>query len=198
MTQQILVINGGNAFETHEEYIQNLKNREVTLEKMVAKSWKDNLADALGGNYQVLIPKMPNARNARYAEWKIMFEKIIPLLDDNVIIIGHSLGGIFTAKYLSENVSSRKIKAVYLVAAPYNTPTKHPLVDFNIIKSLDGLAKQVKTIFIYQSKDDKVVPFSNCKDYVKELLQATLRVFDDRKHFDQPTFPEIVEDIRAL
>jgi hypothetical protein len=51
---------------------------------------------------------MPNPMNARYNEWKILFKKIVLLLDDNVILIGHSLGAIFLVKYLSENKFPKK------------------------------------------------------------------------------------------
>lgn len=38
---------------------------------------------------------MPNSNNAHYQEWKIIFDKIVTLLDEDVIFISHSLGGIF-------------------------------------------------------------------------------------------------------
>ena len=46
---------------------------------------------------------MPNSMNARYKEWKIMFNKFLPFFKNNLVLVGHSLGGIFLAKYLSEN-----------------------------------------------------------------------------------------------
>ena len=67
-----------------------------------------NLDKVLGGGYEVLIPQMPNSQNARYSEWKILFEKIISILDDEIILIGHSLGGIFLVKYFSENDYAKK------------------------------------------------------------------------------------------
>lgn len=96
--QQILLIHGGDAWETHAEYIANLKAKEVTLEKLLLPDWKANLQNRFGVTAQVIMPRMPNSQNARYAEWKIYFEKIIPLLNDDLILIGHSLGGIFLAK----------------------------------------------------------------------------------------------------
>ena len=141
---------------------------------------------------------MPNATNARYAEWKIWFDKIVPLLDEEVIFIGHSLGGIFLAKYFSENDYPKKVKATMLVAPPFNTPTEHPLVDFNIETNLGKFEEQGGKIFLYHSKDDEVVPFSNCERYQKELPEAQYNIFEDRQHFNQNEFPEIVEDIRSL
>lgn len=198
MKKQILVIHGGNAFETQEQYLQHLKAKEITLNRLRAKGWKDKLGEVLGQGYDVLTPHMPNNQNARYAEWKIWFEKIIPLLDEEVILIGHSLGGIFLAKYLSENNYPKRIKATFLVAAPFNTPTEHPLVDFILTTKLENFSKQGGKIFLYQSQDDHDVRFSNFQKYQQALPLAKTRIFEDKGHFNLEKFEEIIDDIRAL
>lgn len=196
--KQVVVIHGGDAFDKYEDYIKYLEGFELTEERLRKKGWKDNLQKDLGEDFDVLTPRMPNSMNARYKEWKIWFEKIIPLLDKEIILIGHSLGGIFLAKYLSENTYPKKIKAVFLVAAPYNTVSYHPLVDFNIELSLDNFSKQAGKIFFFHSKDDKIVPFDNFKRYKKELPEAETRVFTDRGHFNSESLPELVEDIKSI
>ena len=198
MKQQVFVIHGGNAFETYEEYIADLKQKEISIERTRFVDWKGNLQKTLGDTYDVILPRMPNSQNARYAEWKIIFDKFVPQLDENIIFIGHSLGGIFLAKYLSEEKYSKNIKATLLVAAPYNAPDDHPYVDFNILKDLSGLQEQGGEIILYHSKDDQVVPFSNFERYQRELPNAQVRIFTDRQHFNQPEFPELIKDIKAL
>lgn len=198
MKQQVFVIHGGDAYDTYEEYIESLKQKEFSIERTQTTDWKGNLAKDLGDEYQVIAPRMPNAQNARYAEWKIVFDKFVPLLDDNVIFVGHSLGGIFLAKYLSEEQYPKSIKATLLVAAPYNALDENPYVDFNILTNLSGLEKQGGKVFLYHSKDDEVVPFSSFERYQRELSTATTRVFADRQHFNQSEFPEIVADIRSI
>lgn len=198
MKQQVFVIHGGNAFETYEEYISYLQNAEVTLERLQFKDWKKNLAEMLGENFEVISPRMPSAMNARYSEWKIWFEKCIPLLSDDVIFVGHSLGGIFLAKYLSENVYPKPIKATFLVAAPYNTESEHPLVDFIISNDLSLFESQGGDICLYHSTDDFVVPYSNFIAYQNALPNARAYSFDDKNHFLQAEFPELVAEIRKL
>jgi hypothetical protein len=171
---------------------------ELTLDRLASKGWKGNLQDDLGDEFSVLAPRMPNPLNARYIEWKIWFEKIIPFIEEQAILIGHSLGGIFLTKYLSENEYAKKIKAVLLVAAPYNTPEHHPFVDFTITTPLDKFAKQAGDMIIYHSKDDNVVPFENAKRYYKDLPQSKLKIFTDRGHFNEEHFPEIVEEIKKI
>lgn len=198
MKKQVFVIHGGNAFETYEEYLEDLEKMVVNLDRLRRKDWKATLQDKLGDGYEVLLPKMPNAQNARYAEWKIYFEKFLPLLDKDVIFIGHSLGGIFLAKYFSEEKCDKRIHTIMLVAAPYNTLLDHPLVDFNLSETLPLLKEQVQDIYIYHSQDDEVVPFSSFKRYQKELPDAHTRIFDDRGHFNQEDFAEMVFDITKL
>jgi predicted alpha/beta hydrolase family esterase len=198
MKGRIFVIHGGDAFETYEEYLAYLKQIEVSIERTRFVDWKGNLSGVLGDKYDVVLPRMPNSLNDRYSEWKIIFEKFITQLDENVIFIGHSLGGIFLAKYLSEEKYPKTITGTFLVAAPYNAPNDHPYVDFNILTDLSGLQEQGGKIFLYHSKDDQVVPFSNFERYRQELSHAEHRVFTDRKHFNQAIFLELEDDLRAL
>lgn len=196
--QQVFVIHGGEAFDSYEEYLEHLKSIEVSLEDLARKGWKSGLAEKLGPEYQIVAPRFPNSLNARYAEWKIWFGKYIPLLDNNVIFLGHSLGGVFLTKYLSEETYPKSIRAAMLVAAPYNTPTDWPYADFNIITPLTRFAEQGGQIFLYHSEDDPVVPFSELAKYRSQLPNATVRTFTDRGHFNTEEFPELVEDIRSL
>jgi predicted alpha/beta hydrolase family esterase len=60
---------------------------------------------------------MPCRENASYPAWKIWFEKIFPYLnEENIIIVAHSLGGIFISKYLSENAFPKHLAQLHLVA----------------------------------------------------------------------------------
>ncbi|MEX0909970.1 MAG: hypothetical protein WDZ75_01615 [Candidatus Paceibacterota bacterium] len=51
--QQIILINGGTTFTTHEEYMGFLREFEPKLEKLRKKSWKDSLQKNLGEKYEV-------------------------------------------------------------------------------------------------------------------------------------------------
>ena len=98
MKKQVIVIHGGDTFDTYKEYINFLENYNLDFKKLQQKGWKSSLAEDLGKDFEVISPRMPNAMNAKYKEWKIMFEKFFPYLKNNLILIGHSLGGIFFGK----------------------------------------------------------------------------------------------------
>ena len=197
MKQQIIVIHGADTFTTYEDYIRSLENRTMELESINKKSWKSRLGSDLGSEYEVYLPQMPNKDNAKYKEWKIIFDKILPLLDKDAIFIGHSMGAIFLAKYFSES-DTGEVKALFLVAPPYEDSAEESLDDFNFTADLSLLSKQVKNIFIYHSKDDYVVPFAHGEEYAKRLPGSRFKVFEDRGHFNQETFPEILEDIQSI
>lgn len=198
--QQILVIHGADSFATYEEYIEFLRNFPVTLEYIRSgkKNWKSKLQEQLGEKCEVLLPSMPNKSNAKYLEWKIWFEKYIPLLEDGVILVGHSMGGVFLAKYLSEVIAPITIRATFLIAAPFDKDDGRSLVEFNVTTPLTKLEGQGGQIFLYHSKDDSVVDFSEFEKYQAALPGAHVRIFKDRDHFACEELPEILEDIRSL
>ncbi len=198
MKKQVVVIHGGDTFETYEEYLNFLRGYEIDIERYKSdkRDWKPWLRQRLGSDYEVILPIMPNKTNARFDEWKIWFEKFIPFLHDNVLLIGHSLGGTFLAKYLSENQFKKKIKAVFLVGAVYGRDSEgYSLVSFTLPTNLN---LQTETIYLYHSKDDSVVPFSALEQYKKALPNAQIRIFEDRGHFNQEEFPELAQDILNL
>ncbi|MES3005060.1 MAG: alpha/beta hydrolase [Patescibacteria group bacterium] len=198
MTKQIVVIHGGDTFETYDKYLEFLNDFEINLEwyKTSKNDWKPWLRERLGSEYEVILPQMPNKTNAQYEEWSLWFEKLIPFLNDEVILIGHSLGAVFLAKYLSLNKFPKTIKGVFLVGAVYNKDTDgYTLASFSIPDSLD---LQSDNVFLYHSEDDPVVPFSDLALYEKALPHAIARVFKDRQHLTQSEFPELAEDILKI
>lgn len=194
---QIFIIHGGDAFDSYEEYLTNLQSKTAHLERMKPGGWKMDLQKNLGEGFDVYSPSMPNANNAKYMEWKMWFEKIVPLMANEVILVGHSLGGIFLVKYLSEETFPKRILATFLVAAPFNTPIEHPLADFVLVKDLEGLRKQGGKTFVYHSVDDVVVPYANAELYQRALPEAVFRSFSDRGHFNQGRFVEVERDIQS-
>ena len=147
------------------------------------------------------MPSMPNKANAKYAEWKIWFEKGMPYFQKEVVLIGHSLGGTFLAKYLSENKFPKKIRATLIVAAPFDTKHRQKsksLSDFILPKDLHKFDAQGGKLLLYHSKDDLTVPFADLGKYRAKLKTAIPRIFTNKGHFNQEEFPELARDIKNL
>lgn len=198
MKQQVVVIHGGDSFATYEEAWNALIDAVLNIDRLRFFDWKSTLREMLGEAYDVIQPRMPNPQNAKYKEWKLWFEKLVPQLDEKVILVGHSLGGSFLAKYLSENVLPKQIVATLLVAPPFDTDSGRRLIEFDIINDLATLKEQGGAIFLYHSEDDPIVDFSELTKFLTHLPNAHSRTFTDRQHFNQMEFPELLEDIRSL
>lgn len=195
---QILIIHGGMTFKTKKEYSNYLKMRPVSLE---AKStWTgEYLEKKLGKGFEIIRPRMPLQDNAKYQEWKITFDKYYAQLSKPSILIGYSLGGIFLAKYLSENKLPKKALSVYLIAAPFdNTLEGEDLVGgFSLKADLSLLSDATKNLHLLFSEDDDVVPVSHGYKFKKKINDAHLEIYPSKNgHFKIAEFPEIIKMIK--
>ncbi len=197
---QIVLIHGGMTFKTKKDYLRYLKTRPVSIEKFA--SWSGEYLDRqLGRGYEIIRPRMPLADNARYEEWRIHFERLIPLMRSGVVLIGVSLGGIFLAKYLSENKFPKKIAGVFLVCPPFDDTIKgEDLVNgFKLKSDLSRLDGSTKNLYLLFSEDDEIVPVSHAEKYARALKKSHILIFKGKGgHFRVPKLPEIVKLIRSL
>lgn len=192
------MVHGGETFKNQKDYLRYLETREISLTKRV--NWAGDYMDKkLGGKFEIIRPRMPLQENAKYSDWKIYFERFIPHLRDNVILIGGSLGGIFLAKYLSENKFPKKILSTYLVCPPFDdTVAGEDLVGgFKLKSNLSLLEKSSENLHLLFSKDDDTVPVSHAEKYRNKLKSAEIVIYESKNgHFNVPTFPEIVKMIK--
>ena len=195
---QIFVIHGGNTFKNQKDYLRYLKTRKISLEPRIR--WTDSYLDKeLGKSFEIIRPRMPLQDNAKYNDWKIYFERHIPHLRNNVILIGGSLGGIFLAKYLSEHRFPKKILSTYLICPPFDdTLDEEDLVGgFKLKSNLYLVEKNSKNLYLLFSKDDDVVPVSHAEKYKKKLKNAKIIVYKSKNgHFKISKFPEIIRMIK--
>ena len=196
---QIFLIHGGSTFKNKKDYLSHLKNKEVSIEKKIR--WSDDYLDKeLGKKFEIIRPRMPLSENAKYSDWKLYFERFIPLLKNNVILIGNSLGGIFLAKYLSEHKFPKKILSTYLVCPPFDDtiPTEDLVGGFKLKSNLSLLEKNSKNLYLLFSKNDDVVPVSHAEKYRNKLKNAKIIIYKNKNgHFKISKFPEIVEMIKS-
>jgi predicted alpha/beta hydrolase family esterase len=172
---QVLVIHGGMTFKNEKDYLHYLKTRKVSTEKKVR--WTGNyLEKNLGKKFEIIAPRMPLQDDARYRDWKICFERYIPLFKNRFILIGSSLGGIFLAKYLSENKLPKKALSAYLVCPPFDdtVPEEDLVGGFKLKADLSLIEKNCKNLYLLFSKDDDVVPVSHAEKYRKKLKNANI------------------------
>jgi predicted alpha/beta hydrolase family esterase len=192
--KQIIYIHGGQVFKKKEHFYNYLRKTEVnTLSK--SKTWADFLEKDLK-NYEIIKPNMPCKFGSDYKGWEIWFQRHFGFLNDEVILIGWSLGGSFLLKYLTENKFTKKIKQLHLIAPGV---IRADLLDFKVnIKKVNKLKSICEKIYLWHSKDDDIVSFKDSQFLKKKLPEIELFSFKDRGHFYQKNFPEILSVIKKL
>ncbi|WP_028782444.1 RBBP9/YdeN family alpha/beta hydrolase [Thalassobacillus devorans] len=148
------------------------------------------LQDALGPEYDVLYPEMPNEGEPDYGTWKVQIEEFLSRLNGEVILVGHSVGGSVLLKYLTHEKVTNHITGVLLIAPPY---------DESVLPEASSLKfDQLPRMFFYHSRDDEIVPFSHLTFFAEKLPKAAIRKFDGRGHQFCNDLSEVVMDIKGL
>lgn len=194
--KQVIVIHGGTTFENYEDYLYDLATKPLKAERYIYKPmWKELLGEELGDEYQVLLPKMPNGQNARYDEWKTFFTNFTNLIEDDCILIGHSLGAIFLAQYLSEIDFPRRIKATILIAGPYDDESIEDLTDFKLTDISPRIQYQAGKMTFFFGTDDPIIPLVEAEKYRQKLPSAEYILLPAPDHFMREEFPELLDTI---
>lgn len=197
--KQVIIIHGATTFADYDQYLDYLAERPLRVERLTYKPmWKERLQENLGGSYQVLLPSMPNKTNARYNEWCIFFKNLTQLLTDDCILIGHSMGAVFLAKYLSETQLPIHIQATILVATPHSDESSEHLGDFKLDTISELFRAQAGQVTVFNGLDDPVISMKDIERYQRDLPDAEHVTLSAPDHFVRPDFPEIIECIKAL
>jgi predicted alpha/beta hydrolase family esterase len=217
---QLILIGGGEVFRSDAEALDWLEKCDRDLMAR-QPSWKKWIADGLSEHCQIIRPDMPNTMNAKYAEWKVWFEKYFRYITEaqaiekstldrvmekdktqnqgKLILVGNSLGATFLVKYLSENLFPRHIDALHLISPAYDDAglIDESLATFQFVpRALEHLHHQTKHIHIWSSTDDGVVPYDHSVRFHVNLVGSTLHTFHDRGHFvGQSHFVELFQEI---
>ncbi|MBV9733680.1 MAG: serine hydrolase family protein [Verrucomicrobia bacterium] len=184
MKQQILFIQGGGA------------GAHSADESLVGY-----LRSVLGPSYEVRYPIMPNEEDPEYERWRIAITKELTVLTGDVILIGHSLGGSFLLKYLSEEKVETTIAGVFLIAAPYwggNGWRYEGYERVGLREDFVSKLPQGVPLYLYHSRDDEIVPFAHLSLYAEKLPAAAIRVVEGRGHQFANNLCEIVADLTSL
>lgn len=196
-----MIIHGGETFDSEEQYYAFLRDFEIDASWPARKKRRDWLAAGISHERQTFMPQMPSPQNATYKARTIRFEKHLPYLTwEKIVLIGYSLWWWFLCKRLSENNFPKKINQLHLVAACISADgvewegSADFGFDYALLANLD---KQCDEIFLYHSRDDEVVPYEQAELLKNYLPKATLFTFETRNHFFQPAFPELLENMKV-
>ncbi len=160
------------------------------------KHWIPWLSNELGREgFVVYTPELPEPYEPHYDNWCRVFEQFI--LNEETVLIGHSCGGGFLARYLSEN--EVKVGKVVLVA-PWLDPDKDHCPKFFEFTIKRNLVAFTSGVTILVSKDDDSDIIESVQMLKSECPDIEVREFEDKGHFTfddmkSKEFPELLEAV---
>lgn len=203
MKQQVIFINGSVPKENYTSYYEYLESVSYDPYEEKFLNWNKTLGEKLWDSYEFLKAPISSEDFADYEAWKICFEKMFPYLRDDCIFIVTSLWGTFILKYMIETgfpqSKNLSISKIFFLAAALHDSEQEKLGSFSFdtfrLWELQNIAKH---IYIYHSRDDEIVDFSESKELFSYFPDAIFREFTDKGHFyKEAELPEIVKDIKA-
>lgn len=143
-------------------------------------------------------PEMPHGYLPNYAVWKQEFERFD--ITSETILVGHSCGGGFLVRWLSEN-KDKKVGKVVLVA-PWIDPNKTKGEDndfFNFEMDIE-LVSRTQGVTIFNSDTDMEAVHTSVNQIMDTIQNIKLVEFENKGHFclsdlGGEAFPELLEEI---
>lgn len=141
-------------------------------------------------------PEVPHAYDPHWTLWLKEVERFE--IGPQTILVGHSAGGGFWFRWLSEHKTA-KVGKVVLVAPSYGQSQNWAGSDFFKYQIDKDLIKRTASLVIFYSDDDKQSTLDSVERYNKEIPGLELRKFHGYGHFthlDMKTeeFPELLEE----
>lgn len=143
-------------------------------------------------------PEVPNSYKADWEAWRREVERFE--MEPETILVGHSCGGGFWVRYLSEH-PDLKVNKVVLVA-PWIDPDSDETGDFFEFTIDPDLASRTKGLTIFHSDNDMGNVQKSVAVLRENIKNATYREFHKYGHFcyenmQTDKFPELLEEIIA-
>ena len=156
-----------------------------------------SLQGALGAEYDVRCPRMPNEDSPEMQAWKARIAAELASSHDAVILVGHSLGGLALLKLLSEKPFDKRVAGLYVIAAPSRDEENWNYDELTLPRDTAVKLSGIPRIFLYHSRDDEIVPFAHLARHAARLPGAITRVTDGRGHQFGNDLSDVAADIRA-
>lgn len=141
-------------------------------------------------------PDMLDAYLPDYEHWNKEFERYD--ITEDTILVGHSCGGGFLVRWLSEN-KDKKVGKVVLVA-PWLDPNNRKDKGFFDFEIDPEITSRTKGLTVFSSTDD----FDEVQSSIKTIVEAVKNIkvvdFDNYGHFcyrdlKKDSFPELLEEV---
>lgn len=155
--------------------------------------------------FDVVVPQFPSPPivPAKISEWFDVLQEHESQINEETILIGHSLGGVFTLRVLEQ--LQHPVKAAFFIGTPVGV---RPILNYDRDASFSGFSFDWKSIrtkaahfTVFQSDNDPYVGLENGKELAKNL-GTELTFVPNAGHFNTAAgytaFPALKESILAL
>ena len=141
-------------------------------------------------------PDMPHAYLPDYNVWQTEFERFD--ITPETILVGHSCGGGFLVRWLSEHPEVQVGKVV--LVAPWLDPDNEKENDFFDFVIDPDFPARTQGVTIFNSDDDMNAVHVSVKEIIEEAEDIELNEFQDYGHFclgdlGGEAFPDLLEEI---
>jgi predicted alpha/beta hydrolase family esterase len=182
MTTQILFVQGGGE-GAHDQWDKKLV---------------DSLASELGRDYEIRYPLVPNEADPTYADWRTALEKEFDRLDEDAIVIGHSLGGAILIRALAECRLKSALTAVILIAAPFVGEGGWKSENTELRQDIAARLPVGVPVLLFHGTKDEVAPVEHVDLYAETIPRALVRRRNGRDHQLNNDLSVVANDIRCL
>ncbi len=151
----------------------------------------------------VLVPTFPTPENQSLQSWEAVFEEYKQFINEDTILIGHSLGPAFILKLLEHSDTS--VQAAFFVSGFLGLLDNPDFDEINktfIDRKFDweSIKKNCKKFHIYHSDNDPYVPIRMAQE-IAEKLDTVVVEIPNAGHFNKEagydTFEFLLEDIKT-
>jgi uncharacterized protein len=155
------------------------------------------LQAALGTEYEVRYPPMPDADNPDHRAWTGRIVEELDATEGDPIVVAHSLGGSTVLKALSEAQVERPLVGLFLLALPFWGKDEDWQAEYALRDDFAQTLPPIPHLFFYHCRDDETVPFAHLALYAEALPQATIRPLEHGGHQFEDNLAQVVADIHA-
>ncbi len=165
--------------------------------------WLKEKLESKGCN--VIVPQFPTPPvvSAKISEWFDVLKNYDQYINENTILIGHSLGGVFALKVLEK--LKHPVKAVFLTGTPIGVK---PILNYDRDNSFSGfdfdwqkIKNKSKHFNVFQSDNDPYVSLGNGEQLAKEL-GVEITFIPNAGHFNKKagylSFPDLLTKIETI
>lgn len=158
-----------------------------------------SLRDALGADFVVRYPRMPNEAEPDYEVWKSTIAGELAAMGSGAVLVGHSIGASVIIRAVVDGGVGPSLAGVFLLSAPFWYD--HEFWRWDEAKLPANAAERIPDglpVFLYHGRQDEFVPFSHVEMYAQALPLATVRPLDGRNHQLNEDLTEVAQDIMLL